>query len=81
SLNITVDKKQMLLEFSSKHLSAYNKCDQCYELLCDGTDKSKSKSSFKEIIEADDNSPQDQKIVNKDDILEVLRKISKHYRG
>ncbi|CAG8561670.1 24650_t:CDS:2 [Gigaspora rosea] len=123
SLNITVDKKQMPLGFSSTHLPLYNKCDHCYDILCDGTGKSsmviacghgyhescftislngkcyhcenvlklgiqtnvsslvsrlsklnKSKSNLKNIIEADEDSPQDQQIVNEDDILEVLRK-------
>ncbi|RIB21754.1 hypothetical protein C2G38_2243739 [Gigaspora rosea] len=122
SLNITVDKKQMPLGFSSKHLPLYNKCDHCYEILCNGTGKSsmviacghgyhescftislngkcycenflklgiqinvsslvsrlsklnKSKSNLKNMIEADEDSPQDQQIVNEVDILEVLRK-------
>ncbi|CAG8709398.1 1552_t:CDS:2, partial [Racocetra persica] len=39
-LNITVDKKQILLGFSSKHLPTYNKCDHCHKLLCNETDKS-----------------------------------------
>ncbi|CAG8674684.1 24330_t:CDS:2, partial [Gigaspora rosea] len=34
----------------------------------------KSKSKLKEIIEADEDSPQDQRIENEDDILEVFRK-------
>ncbi|CAG8667351.1 4433_t:CDS:2 [Cetraspora pellucida] len=62
SLNITVDKKQMLLGFSSKHLSTYNnKLD-------------KSKSNLKEFIDTDEESSQNQKILNEDNILEVLQK-------
>ncbi|CAG8795820.1 13114_t:CDS:1, partial [Racocetra persica] len=39
-VDITVDKKQMPLGFSSEHLPTYNKCDHCHKLLCDETDKS-----------------------------------------
>ncbi|RIB02165.1 hypothetical protein C2G38_2292263 [Gigaspora rosea] len=39
SLNITVNKKQMPLGFSSGHLPAYDKCDHCHMLLYDGTGK------------------------------------------
>ncbi|CAG8791024.1 10079_t:CDS:1, partial [Gigaspora rosea] len=124
SLDITVDKKQMPLGFSSMHLPTYDKCDHCYLLLCNGKGKSsmiiarghgyhescfsislnikchyckdilklgirnnvsslllrlsklpgKNKSNLKEIIEADEDSPQNQKISDEDDILEVLRK-------
>ncbi|RIB19513.1 hypothetical protein C2G38_2181617 [Gigaspora rosea] len=124
SLDITVDKKQMPLGFSSMYLPTYNKCDYCHLLLCDGKDKSsmviacghgyhescfsislngkchycedilklgirnnvsslllrlsklpgKNKLNLKEIIEADEDSPQNQKISDEDDIFEVLRK-------
>ncbi|CAG8826910.1 44124_t:CDS:2, partial [Gigaspora margarita] len=67
SLNITMDKKQMPLGFSSRHLPAYNKCDHCHMLLCDGTDK--KKSNLKEFIDADEDSPQNQVISNEDNIL------------
>ncbi|CAG8768343.1 37917_t:CDS:2 [Gigaspora margarita] len=72
SLNITVDKRQMPLGFRSEHLSLYDKYDHCHKLLCDKT--SKSKLNLKEIIEADKDSPQNQRIENKDDILEIFRK-------
>ena len=36
--------------------------------------KSKSKPNLQEIIEADEDSPQNQRIENEDDILEVFRK-------
>ncbi|KAF0520687.1 hypothetical protein F8M41_016162 [Gigaspora margarita] len=112
----------MPLEFSSKHLSSYNKYDHCHKLLCDRAGKGpmviacshryhescftllnrkcyycknflkldiknnffsllswlskigKSKLNLKEIIEADKDSLQDQRIENKDDILEIFRK-------
>ncbi|CAG8815126.1 12056_t:CDS:2, partial [Gigaspora rosea] len=94
SLDIIVDKKQMLLGFSSEHLLSSDKCDQCHRLLCDGTGKSSvviacghgyHESCFTllnkkcyhcenflklEIIEADEDSPQNQRIENEDDILE-----------
>ncbi|CAG8795613.1 29455_t:CDS:2 [Gigaspora margarita] len=38
-LNITMDKRQMPLGFSSGHLPAYDKCNHCHMLLCDGTGK------------------------------------------
>ncbi|KAF0333061.1 hypothetical protein F8M41_017137 [Gigaspora margarita] len=95
SLNITVDKKQMLLEFSSVHLPIYDKCDYCHLLLCDRTGKSfivitcgheYHESCFsislnrkchycEDILKlADEDSPQNQKISDEDDILEVLQK-------
>ncbi|CAG8483378.1 9082_t:CDS:2 [Gigaspora margarita] len=106
SLSLVIDKKQMLLGFSSEHLPSYNKCDHCHGLLRSGTGKSsmviacghgyhescftilngkccycesilkldKSKSNLEEIVEADEDSPQDQRVENEDDILEVLRK-------
>ncbi|CAG8612328.1 33644_t:CDS:1, partial [Racocetra persica] len=123
SLDFIVNKKQMLLGFSSEHLLAYDKYDHCHKLLYDGTGKSfmvivcghryhkscftillnkkcfycenifklgirnnvlsllsrlskldTKKSNLKEFIDADDDSPRDQKILDEDDILEVLRK-------
>ncbi|CAG8694683.1 34068_t:CDS:1, partial [Racocetra persica] len=122
SLNLVVDKKQMLLGFSSEHLPLFDKCDHCYGLLYDRTGKSsmviacghgyhescftilngkccycesilklgiknnissllsrlskldKSKSNLEKIVETDEDSPQDQRIENEDDILEVPRK-------
>ncbi|CAG8807280.1 27837_t:CDS:2, partial [Gigaspora margarita] len=122
-LNITIDKKQMLLGFSSVHLPTYDKYDHYHLLLCDGTGKSSmviacsygyhkscfsislngkyhycedilklgirnnissllsrlskldnNKLNLKEIIEADKDSSQNQKISNENDILEVFRK-------
>ncbi|CAG8501206.1 11103_t:CDS:2 [Racocetra persica] len=40
SLDFIVNKKQMLLGFSSKHLPAYDKCDHCHKLLRNRTGKS-----------------------------------------
>ncbi|RIB16547.1 hypothetical protein C2G38_2189627 [Gigaspora rosea] len=94
SLDITVNKKQMPLGFSSMHLPTYDKCDHCHLLLCDRKDilklgirnnvssfllqlsklPGKNKLNLKEIIEADEDSPQNQKISDEDDILEVLQK-------
>ncbi|CAG8785529.1 20321_t:CDS:1, partial [Racocetra persica] len=121
SLNITIDKKQIPLGFSSEHLPTYNKCDHCHKLLYDETGKSfmviiyghgyhescfsillkekchycenflklgvrnnvsslltrlskvdKNKSNLKKLIDANEESPQNQKILNEDNILEVL---------
>ncbi|RIB13022.1 hypothetical protein C2G38_2327107, partial [Gigaspora rosea] len=88
SLDFTVDKKQMPLGFSSEHLPAYDKCDYYHKLLHDGTGirnnvsslllrlrkLNTKKSNLKEFIDADDDSSQDQKISDEDNILEVLRK-------
>ncbi|CAG8527611.1 29799_t:CDS:2 [Gigaspora margarita] len=96
-----MDKKQMLLGFSSKKSSMVITCDHGYHesyftissnkkyLYCENVLKlgiqtnisslllrlsklDTKKSNLKEFIDADDNSPQDQRISDEYDILEVL---------
>ncbi|CAG8829181.1 1854_t:CDS:2, partial [Racocetra persica] len=51
-------------------ISLNKKCLYCENILKLDT----KKSNLKEFIDADDDSPRDQKISDEDDILEVLRK-------
>ncbi|RIB14848.1 hypothetical protein C2G38_2143860 [Gigaspora rosea] len=75
SLDFTVDKKQMQLEFSSEHLPAYDKCDHCHLLLHDGTGiRTNVSSLLSRLSKLATKNPQDQMISDEDDILEVLRK-------
>ncbi|CAG8842300.1 44234_t:CDS:2, partial [Gigaspora margarita] len=85
SLNITMDKKQILLEFSRKHLPYFillnGKCYYCENflkldiknnissLLLWLSKIGKLKTNLKKIIEANEDSSQNQRIENEDDIL------------
>ncbi|CAG8804774.1 12518_t:CDS:2, partial [Cetraspora pellucida] len=88
SLELVVDNKQISLEFSSEHLPLYAKFNYCHRLLYDRTGiknnvtsllsylskLDKSKSNLEEIFEADEDSSQDQRIENENNILEVFQK-------